>query len=230
MKVFEQFTFIWSLNIQLLTDVMSGRKSKRECGKDKTLGAPSPLPGSCLATYRDVFLATEYEEGGEEACVEAVKDHLIHLFSKVTPTLSLIEDKSVIQKIQRCRDSVKRLRSNKLTAYQKAKFFENIDRIFNISKCQHKFRSCVNIFSAILRAARLKIFTLIAPAFLWIKYQKKKENLCKTRCSDAHWETKENIRCQISTESKQNVTKEIWKRELTLIAMRLKLQNLLTKL
>ena len=144
-KVFEQFTFIWSLNIQLLTDVMSGRKLKRECGKDKTLGAPSPLPESCLATYRDVFLATEYEEGGEEACVEAVKDHLVHLFSKVTPTLSLIEDKSVIQKIQRCRDSVKRLRSNKLTAYQKAKFFENIDRIFNISKCQHKFRSCVDI-------------------------------------------------------------------------------------
>ena len=80
---------------------MSGRKLKRECGKDKTLGAPSPLPESCLATYRDVFLATEYEEGGEEACVEAVKDHLVHLFSKVTPTLSVIEDKSVIQKIQR---------------------------------------------------------------------------------------------------------------------------------
>ena len=136
---------------------MSGRKSKRECGKDKTLGAPSPLPGSCLATYRDVFLATEYEEGGEEACVEAVKDHLIHLFSKVTPTLNVIEDKSIMQKIQRCRDSVKRMRSNKLTAYKKAKFFENTDRIFNISKCQHKFRSCVDF---LCNAERCKIENL----------------------------------------------------------------------
>ena len=32
---------------------------------------------------------------------------------------------------------------NKMTAYQKAKFLENIDSIFNISKCQHKFRSCL---------------------------------------------------------------------------------------
>ena len=44
-KLFEQFTFIWSINIQLSTDIISGRKSKREIGKDKTLGAPSSLPG-----------------------------------------------------------------------------------------------------------------------------------------------------------------------------------------
>ena len=30
-----------------------------------------------------------------------------------------------------------------MTAYQKAKFLENIDRIFNILRYQHKFRSCL---------------------------------------------------------------------------------------
>ena len=74
---------------------MSGKKSKRDCGKDKSLGAPSPLPESCLATYREVFLATEFEKGGDEASVDAVKDGLINLFSKVTPTLSVIDDKSI---------------------------------------------------------------------------------------------------------------------------------------
>ena len=122
---------------------MSETRPKRECGKDRSLGAPGPLPESCLATYRDVFLATEYAKGGEEASAEAVKDQLKQLFSKVTPTLSVIEDKSVVQKIFRCCESVKRFRINKMTAYQKAKFLENIDRIFNISKCQHKFRSCL---------------------------------------------------------------------------------------
>ena len=122
---------------------MSEKRSKRECGKDKTLGAPGPLPESCLATYRDVFLATEYAPGSEEASAEVVKEQLKHLFSKVTPTLSVIEDKSVVQKVYRCCESVRRFRSNKLSAYQKAKFLENLDRIFNISKCQHKFRSCL---------------------------------------------------------------------------------------
>ena len=77
---------------------MSGKKSKRDCGKDKSLGAPSPLPESCLATYREVFLATEFEKGGDEASVDAVKDGLINLFSKVTPTSSVIDDKSITQK------------------------------------------------------------------------------------------------------------------------------------
>ena len=49
----------------------------------------------------------------------------------------------MVQKIYRCCESVKRFRMNKMTAYQKAKFLENIDSIFNISKCQHKFRSCL---------------------------------------------------------------------------------------
>ena len=77
---------------------MSGKKSEKGCGKDKSLGAPSPLPESCLATYREVFLATEFEKGGDEASVDAVKDGLINLFSKVTPTLSVIDDKSITQK------------------------------------------------------------------------------------------------------------------------------------
>ena len=98
---------------------MSEKRSKRDCGKDKSLGAPGPLPDSCLATYRDVFLATEYAQGGEAASVEAVKDELKILFSKVTPTLSVIKDKSVVQKIYRCCESVKRFRMNKMTAYQK---------------------------------------------------------------------------------------------------------------
>ena len=94
---------------------MSETRSMRECGKDKSLGASGPLPESCLATYRDVFLATDYVIGGEEASAEAVKEELKHLFLKVTPTLSVIEDKSVVQKIRRCVESVKRFRSNKLT-------------------------------------------------------------------------------------------------------------------
>ena len=49
----------------------------------------------------------------------------------------------MVQKIYRCCESVKRFRMNKMTAYQKAKFLENIDSIFNISKCQNKFRSCL---------------------------------------------------------------------------------------
>ena len=102
------------------------------------------MPESCLATYREVFLATEFEKGGDEASVEAVKDGLINLFSKVTPTLSVIDDKSIKRKIERCRESVRRFRWNRLTSYQRVKFLENIDRIFNISKCQHKFRSCVD--------------------------------------------------------------------------------------
>ena len=114
---------------------LSEKRSKGDCGKDKSLGAPGPLPESCLAT--------EYAQGGEAASVEAVKDELKILFSKMTPTLSVIEDKSVVQKIYRCCESVKRFRMNKMTAYQKAKFLENIDSIFNISKCQHKFRSCL---------------------------------------------------------------------------------------
>ena len=135
--------FNQSKKTQLLSDAVSEKRSKRDCGKDKSLGAPGPLPESCLATYRDVFLATEYAQGGEAASVKAVKDELKILFSKVTPTLSVIEDKSVVQKIYRCCESVKRFRMNKMTAYQKAKFLENIDSIFNISKCQHKFRSCL---------------------------------------------------------------------------------------
>ena len=138
--------FNWSKSAQLLSDTMSEKRPKRECGKDKSLGAPGPLPGSCLATYRDVFLASEYLTGGEEASADGVKEELKHLFSKVTPTLRVIEDKSVVQKILRCRESVKRFRNNKLTTFQKAKFLENLDSIFNISKCQHKFRSCVESF------------------------------------------------------------------------------------
>ena len=111
--------FICSKNTQLQSDAMSEKRSKRECGKDKTLGAPGPLPQSCLATYRDVFLATEYAPGSEEASVEVVKEQLKHLFSKVTPTLSVIEDKSVVQKVYRCCESVRRFRSNKLSAYIK---------------------------------------------------------------------------------------------------------------
>ena len=42
-KLFEQFTFIWSRNIHLSTDIRSERKSKQEIGKHKTLGPPSPL-------------------------------------------------------------------------------------------------------------------------------------------------------------------------------------------
>ena len=125
---------------------MSETRSMRECGKDKSLGASGPLPESCLATYRDVFLATDYVIGGEEASAEAVKEELKHLFLKVTPTLSVIEDKSVVQKIRRCVESVKRFRSNKLTVYQKTKFFEHLDRIFDIAKCQHKFKSCLESF------------------------------------------------------------------------------------
>ena len=101
--------FNWSKSAQLLFDTMSETRSKRECGKEKSLGAPGPLPGSCLATYRDVFLATEYLPGGEEASAEGVKEELKHLFSKVTPTLRVIEDKSVVQKILRCCESVKKV-------------------------------------------------------------------------------------------------------------------------
>ena len=155
---------------------MSEKRSKRECGKDNTLGAPGPLPEICLATHRDVFLATEYAPGSEEASAEVVKEQLKHLFSKVTPTLSVIEDKSVLQKIYRCCESVRRFRSNKLSAYQKAKFLENLDRIFNISKCQHKFRSCLESLCT----------TVIAPALLWIKCPRKKELSCKIKSSAAH--------------------------------------------
>ena len=77
MAVFNQ-----SKKTQLLSDTMSEKRSKRDCGKDKSLGAPGPLPESCLATYRDVFLATEYPTGGEVASVEAVKDELKQLFFK----------------------------------------------------------------------------------------------------------------------------------------------------
>ena len=129
-----------------MSDSMSETRSMRECGKDKSLGASGPLPESCLATYRDVFLATDYVIGGEEASAEAVKEELKHLFLKVTPTLSVIEDKSVVQKIRRCVESVKRFRSNKLTVYQKTKFFEHLDRIFDIAKCQHKFKSFLESF------------------------------------------------------------------------------------
>ena len=80
--------FNWSKSAQLLFDTMSETRSKRECGKEKSLGSPGPLPGSCLATYRDVFLATEYLPGGEEASAEGVKEELKHLFSKVTPSSS----------------------------------------------------------------------------------------------------------------------------------------------
>ena len=125
---------------------MNGTISKKECGKDKSLGAPGPLPKSCLSTYRDVFLATEYVTGGEEAAAEKVKDQVKHLFSKVAPSLSVIEDKSIIQKIHRCRESVKKFRTKKMTVYHKAKFLENIDTIFNIAKCQHKFRSCLEFY------------------------------------------------------------------------------------
>ena len=97
---------------------MNGTISKKECGKDKSLGAPGPLPKSCLSTYRDVFLATEYVTGGEEAAAEKVKDQVKHLFSKVAPSLSVIEDKSIIQKIHRCRESVKKFRTKKMTVYQ----------------------------------------------------------------------------------------------------------------
>ena len=69
--------FNWSKSAQLLFDSMSETRSKRECGKEKSLGAPGPLPGSCLATYRDVFLATEYLPGGEEASAEGVKEEAI---------------------------------------------------------------------------------------------------------------------------------------------------------
>ena len=138
--------FNWSKSAQLMSDTMSETRPKRECGKEKSLGAPGPLPESCLATYRDVFLATDYVKGGEEASAEAVKEELKHLFSKVTPTLTVIEDKSVNQKIRRCVESVKRFRNNKLTVYQKSKFFENLDRIFDIAKCQHKFKSCLESF------------------------------------------------------------------------------------
>ena len=134
---------------------MNGTISKKECGKDKSLGAPGPLPKSCLSTYRDVFLATEYVTGGEEAAAEKVKDQVKHLFSKVAPTLSVIEDKSIIQKIHRCRESVKKFRTKKMTVYQKAKFLENIDTIFNIAKCQHKFRSCLE-FGCVSVSCKIK--------------------------------------------------------------------------
>ena len=68
--------FIQSKKAQLLSDVMSEKRSKGDCGKDKSLGAPGPLPESCLATYRDVFLATEYATGGKEASAETVKEQL----------------------------------------------------------------------------------------------------------------------------------------------------------
>ena len=42
-------------------------------------------------------LAKAYSD--EEATAEAVKDQVKHLFSKVTPTLSVIEDKSIFKKI-----------------------------------------------------------------------------------------------------------------------------------
>ena len=60
---------------------MSETRSRKKCGKDKSLGAPGPLPERCLAKNRDVFLATEYVTGGEEATAEAVKDQVKHLFS-----------------------------------------------------------------------------------------------------------------------------------------------------
>ena len=113
------------------------RDLKETVARTKVWALLVPCQRAALPQYRDVFLATEYATGGEVASVEAVKDELKQLFSKVTPTLSVIEDKSVVQKIYRCCESVKRFRMNKMTAYQKAKFFENIDGIFNISKCQH---------------------------------------------------------------------------------------------
>ena len=70
---------------------MNGTISKKECGKDKSLGAPGPLPESCLATYRDVFLATEYVTGGEEAAAEKVKDQ-VKIYSQNTLTLDLLCD------------------------------------------------------------------------------------------------------------------------------------------
>ena len=75
----------FSKKTQLLPDTMSETRPKRECGKDRSLGAPGPLPESCLATYRDVFLATEYAKGGEEASAEAVKDQLKQLFFESDP-------------------------------------------------------------------------------------------------------------------------------------------------
>ena len=208
--------FNWSKSAQLLFDSMSETRSKRECGKEKSLGAPGPLPGSCLATYRDVFLATEYLPGGEEASAEGVKEELKHLFSKVTPTLRVIEDKSVVQKILRCCESVKRFRNNKLTAYQKAKFFEHLDRIFNISKFQHKLRSCVESFCT-TENCRIKDLHLDCPCLPLDKVPKDERAFMKDQM----------LRCKFGDKGKyqmSNVNRRQAKRDERALEMRIDIE------
>ena len=57
----ESFGPIWQCSIS----PKRLKRSKRDCGKDKSLGAPGPLPESCLATYRDVYPDFTVMEGGD---------------------------------------------------------------------------------------------------------------------------------------------------------------------
>ena len=93
---------------EILKRLWQGQKSGRSWSLAKEL--PCHLQG-CISCH---WICTRWWI--EVASVEALKDQLKHLFSKVTPSLSVIEDKSVVQKIYRCCESVKRFIMNKMTA------------------------------------------------------------------------------------------------------------------
>ena len=116
------------------------------------IGAPSDLPDiGALPTNKDVINALQYEvnkatgqtkTAKENEAIEDVKNSVVNKFKEVNPTLPLIQENSVIRKLNRLYETSCKQKRHQLTAKAFNSFIERLPHLFDIIACQCEIINC----------------------------------------------------------------------------------------
>ena len=121
---------------------MGPKKSKTRHSSGSCFGPPCALPDiGSLYTVRDVLAAVEMVKSttpdkSTRACAQQVTTLVKAKWAQLNPQLVLIQDYSLVLKIQKCYEKAIKINQNKVTAKFKNIFIEKLDKLFDLLVCQ----------------------------------------------------------------------------------------------
>ena len=127
---------------------MGPKKSKTRHSSGTCFGPACALPDiGSLYTARDVLAAMELEKSVHpdktiRVCAQQVAQSVKLKWAQLNPQIVLIQDYSLVLKIQKCYEKASKINKNKVTSKFKNLFIEKLDKLFDILVCQCPIHMC----------------------------------------------------------------------------------------
>ena len=127
---------------------MTSKKQKTRHSSSSCFGPATTLPDvGSLYTSRDVLAAVEMAkrenpDKTDRWCIEQVTDSVKKKWIDINPELILIQDNSIMIKLERYYANALEVNANKMKAKKKKGFLEKMDKVFDILHCQCENNWC----------------------------------------------------------------------------------------